>query len=102
MLTLATGISYTEEQKEANKKSYLPSITENDQVAAAKYDRLLGVVAGAKARAGRAWTPEMDKALQDVLVNPFTKQEQAAPQGGLSPAEQAELAALRAKRGGRN
>jgi hypothetical protein len=102
LLTLATGISYTEEQKEANKKSYLPSITENDQVAAAKYDRLLGVVAGAKARAGRAWTPEMDKALQDVLVNPFTKQEQAAPQGGLSPAEQAELAALRAKRGGRN
>jgi len=102
LLTLATGISYTEEQKEANKKSYLPSITENDQVAAAKYDRLLGVVAGAKARAGRAWTPEMDKAMQDVLINPFKKEQAAAPQGGLSPAEQAELDALRAKRGGRN
>lgn len=99
LLTLATGISYTEEQKEANKKSYLPSITENDQVAAAKYDRLLGVVAGAKARAGRAWTPEMDKALQDVLINPFKKEQAATPQSGLSPAEQAELAALRAKRG---
>lgn len=102
LLTLATGISYTEEQKEANKKSYLPSITENDQVAAAKYDRLLGVVAGAKARAGRAWTPEMDKSMQDVLINPFKKEQAATPQGGLSPAEKAELDALRVKRGGRN
>lgn len=100
LLTLATGISYTEEQKEANKKSYLPGVTENDQVAAAKYDRLLGVISGAKARAGRAWTPEMDKAMQDVLINPFQKQQEAAaPQGGLSPQEQQELAALRAKRG---
>jgi hypothetical protein len=101
LLTLATGISYTEEQKEANKQSYLPSLTENDQVASAKYDRLLGVVAGAKARAGRAWTPEMDRAMQEVLINPFKKETPASVATGLTPAEKAELDALRAKRGGK-
>lgn len=60
LITLATGMSYTKEQKDAAVKAYLPTYGEDETTVAEKKARLYGAIQAAKVRAGKAWTPEKD------------------------------------------
>ncbi len=53
-LTLSTGASYTKEQLEGQRKAHFPQINDTPKVIAEKRDRLMRLVASARAAAGRA------------------------------------------------
>jgi hypothetical protein len=85
VLTLATGLSYTPVQLEAQRAAYLPKWNESPESRAAKYQAIQSLVESAKVRAGRAWTPEMDKAVEEAFApiepkspepSPFTSDQQ--------------------------
>jgi hypothetical protein len=85
VLTLATGLSYTPVQLEAQRAAYLPKWNESTESRAAKYQAIQSLVESARVRAGRAWTPEMDKAIEEAFApiepkspepSPFTNDQQ--------------------------
>jgi chorismate mutase len=66
VLYLATGAAYNKEQLEGAWQSYMPAYTDKDEARAAKQQRLGRLIESAKIRAGAAWTPEMDAAMQSL------------------------------------
>jgi hypothetical protein len=64
LLTLATGAAYTKEQLAGQRAAILPRFGESKESIAAKKQRVQDLATAARIRAGRAWTPEMDKAIE--------------------------------------
>ena len=105
LLYLATGAAYNKEQLQGAWDSYMPAYTDDKATKTAKQARLGTLLDDAKARAGKAWTPKMESAMQS-LISPSAssavsgKVTPAAPAAGaLSAAEEAELAQLRKRFG---
>lgn len=69
LLYLATGAAYNKEQLEGQMTAYIPQFTDEPETVAAKKTRMAELIKSAKARAGKAWTPEMESAMQS-LSNP--------------------------------
>jgi len=69
LLYLATGAAYNKEQLEGKMAAYIPSYTDEPANVAAKQARMASLIQSAKTRAGKAWTPEMEGAMQS-LTNP--------------------------------
>ena len=69
LLYLATGAAYNKEQLEGQMIAYVPSFTDKPEAVAAKKDRMTSLIKTAKIRAGKAWTPEMDSAM-NALISP--------------------------------
>jgi hypothetical protein len=69
LLYLATGAAYNKEQLEGQMAAYIPQYTDEPAAVAAKQTRMSNLIQSAKTRAGKAWTPEMEKAMQS-LTNP--------------------------------
>ena len=100
LLTLATGAAYTKEQLEAQREAFLPRWGESEESIAAKQQGIKSLAEAARVRAGRAWTPEMDAAIEEAF-SPPTPPPQANP---LTPEQQRRLDELERKsmqRGGR-
>jgi hypothetical protein len=75
-LTLNTGAAYTKEQLQGLSKSYFPATGDSAETIKAKQERLDGLIATARMRAGR-----MDEKSQSLVVNPQSGQTQTnAPQ----------------------
>lgn len=70
LLTLATGAAYNREQLEGQMESYIPKWSDQAGTREDKRAALLGLIQNAKVKAGRAWTPEMDAAFQQLLTSP--------------------------------
>jgi hypothetical protein len=68
LLTLATGAAYNKEQLEGQMESYIPKWTDQPGTREDKRAALLGLIQNAKIKAGRAWTPEMDAAFEQLLT----------------------------------
>jgi len=84
LLYLATGAAYNKEQLEQQKLAYIPSFSDSSSTRALKRQRLTQMIENAKVRAGRAWSPELDAALNTLLESPTMKAAPAA--AGRSPA----------------
>lgn len=81
LLTLATGAAYNREQLEGQMESYIPKWSDQPGTREDKRAALLGLIQNAKVKAGRAWTPEMDAAFQQLLTPPEVPGEtQATPE----------------------
>jgi len=63
LLYLATGAAYNKEQLQGQMDAYIPSYTDTDEAVVAKKSRMTELIKSAKTRAGKSWTPEMDKAM---------------------------------------
>lgn len=70
LLTLATGAAYNREQLEGQMESYIPKWSDKPGSREDKRAALLGLIQNAKVKAGRAWTPAMDEAFQQLLTPP--------------------------------
>jgi len=105
LLYLATGAAYNKEQLEQQKLAYLPSWSDASEVRALKRQRLIQMIGNAKVRAGKAWSPELDVAMQKLLESPAMRpagqlaETPAAPSAGFPTPPQAAIDALRAGRG---
>jgi hypothetical protein len=67
LLTLATGAAYTKEQLAGQRAAILPRFGESKESIDAKRQRVRDLVTAARIRAGRAWTPEMDQAIETAF-----------------------------------
>lgn len=79
LLTLATGAAYNREQLEGQMESYIPKWSDREGTREDKRTALLGLIQNAKIKAGRAWTPQMDAAFEQLLTPPVA---QSAPAAG--------------------
>jgi hypothetical protein len=70
LLYLATGAAYNREQLEQQKSAYLPVWSDDPATRATKRQRLAQAIEGARVRAGRAWTPELEEELNKLLASP--------------------------------
>jgi len=68
LLFLATGAAYNKEQLAQQRASYQPNFTDSPEAVNAKNERMQGLIEAAKVRAGNAWTPEMDSALNVLSI----------------------------------
>ena len=80
LLYLATGAAYNKEQLQGQMDAYIPSYTDTDEAVVAKKSRMTELIKSAKTRAGKSWTPEMDKAMA-ALTGPAAP-DAAAPVAG--------------------
>jgi hypothetical protein len=80
LLYLATGAAYNKEQLEGQMAAYIPSFTDKPENVAAKKARMTELIKSAKTRAGKAWTPEMDVAMNALAV-PTAEPAPGASQG---------------------
>jgi hypothetical protein len=86
LLYLATGAAYNKEQLQQQKSAYLPVWSDEPATRAAKRQRLAQAIEGARVRAGRAWTPELEEELNKLLASPTMQSGGArppAPAGGV-------------------
>lgn len=67
LLYLATGAAYNKEQLAGQMAAYIPAFTDKESTIAAKKERLSDLVKSAKIRAGKAWTPDMEAAMQTLV-----------------------------------
>lgn len=67
LLFLATGAAYNKEQLEQKRNSLLPSFTDSPKARQEKQIELADYMQQAKIRAGKAWTPELEIALQGLF-----------------------------------
>ena len=67
LLTLATGAAYTKEQLAGQRAAILPRFGESKESIDAKKQRVRDLVSAARIRAGRAWTAEMDQAIETAF-----------------------------------
>lgn len=70
LLYLSTGAAYNKEQLQQQKSAYLPSWSDDPPTRQVKRQRLAQAIEGARVRAGRAWTPELDAAMQRLMEVP--------------------------------
>jgi len=82
MLYLATGAAYNREQLEGQMAAYMPAFTDKPEALEAKRTRMLGLIQNAKVRAGKAWTPELEKSLNVLLQPSSAANAPAAPKVG--------------------
>lgn len=84
LLYLATGAAYNKEQLEQQRASYLPNWTDKPEAVNAKTERMKGLIESAKVRAGTAWTPDMDAALNVLSIPKMDTggKQQGAPKMG--------------------
>ena len=75
LLFLATGAAYNKEQLEQQRQSYLPQFTDKEGAVTEKASRLNNLVKAARDRSGRAWTPAMQKSIDELF--PVSGVEQA-------------------------
>jgi hypothetical protein len=73
LLYLSTGAAYNKEQLQGQIESYLPEYSDQPAAIESKRVRLRQLVADAKVRAGRAWTPELQTALDEFTQNKPSK-----------------------------
>lgn len=66
-LYLATGAAYNKEQLEAQKKALLPAFTDTEENRQSKQLKIIELINAAKIRAGKEWTPELDKAVNNLF-----------------------------------
>jgi hypothetical protein len=83
LLYLSTGAAYNKEQLAQQKSAYLPSWSDDPPTRQVKRQRLTQAIEGARVRAGRAWSPELDAAMQQLLASPVMGA--AAPAAGAPP-----------------
>jgi hypothetical protein len=67
LLYLATGAAYNKEQLAGQYESYIPTFSDSPEARASKRERLIQLVNLGKVRAGKAWTPELEKTLNDLF-----------------------------------
>jgi hypothetical protein len=67
LLYLATGAAYNKEQLQGAFEAYIPSYTDDKGTREAKQTRMTNLIQDAKVRAGKAWTPKMDSAMQSLI-----------------------------------
>jgi hypothetical protein len=67
LLYLATGAAYNKEQLAGQYESYIPAFSDRPEARASKRQRLIQLVNLGKVRAGKAWTPELEKTLNDLF-----------------------------------
>lgn len=75
LLYLATGAAYNKEQLAAQLDTYMPQYTDKPANVIEKQQRLVELINDAKTRAGKAWTPKMDAAMNVLNI------QSAAPSG---------------------
>ena len=75
LLYLATGAAYNKEQLAAQLDTYMPQYTDKPANVIEKQQRLVELINDAKTRAGKAWTPKMDAAMNVLNI------QSAAPGG---------------------
>lgn len=66
LLFLATGAAYNKEQREATINEVKPLFTDKPAALQDKKEKLLEYIEAAKIKSGRAWTPELEEAMQKV------------------------------------
>ena len=66
LLFLATGAAYNKEQREATINEIKPLFTDKPAALQDKKEKLLEYIQAAKIKSGRAWTPELEEAMQKV------------------------------------
>lgn len=67
LLFMATGAAYNKEQREATINEIKPLFTDKAAALADKRGKLAEYIEAAKIKSGRAWTPELDAAMNVVL-----------------------------------
>ena len=67
LLFMATGAAYNKEQREATINEIKPLFTDKQAALADKRGKLAEYIEAAKIKSGRAWTPELDAAMNVVL-----------------------------------
>jgi hypothetical protein len=79
LLYLATGAAYNKEQLTAQVDTYMPQFTDKPENVIEKQQRLVELINDAKTRAGKAWTPKMDAAMNALNLP------SAAPAAAVTP-----------------
>jgi hypothetical protein len=67
LLTLATGAAYNREQREGQIDGFIPKWSDKPAQVKSKLNRTLKTLEIAKVKSGRAWTPDMDAAFQQLI-----------------------------------
>jgi len=67
LLYLATGAAYNKEQLAGQYESYITAFSDKPEARASKRERLAQLAKKGKARVGKAWTPELEKTLNDLF-----------------------------------
>lgn len=67
LLWLSTGAASSKDQREGQIESYLPAFSDKPGAQIAKNERFNQLILDAKTRAGKAWTPELEKALNSLF-----------------------------------
>jgi hypothetical protein len=83
LLFMATGAAYNKEQREATINEIKPLFTDKAAALADKRGKLAEYIEAAKIKSGRAWTPELDAAM-NVVLGMYGTPDAAA--GGAAPA----------------
>lgn len=92
LLYLATGAAYNKEQLAGQYESYITQFSDKPEARESKRQRLAQLAKKAKVRVGKAWTPELEKTLNDL----FDIETDAGPKASTSAAPPAEaIASLR-------
>lgn len=90
LLFMATGAAYNKEQREATINEIKPLFTDKAGALKDKRGKLAEYIEAAKLKSGRAWTPELDQAMNVVLGMYGAPDAAAAPAGdvpaGIEPA----------------
>ena len=83
LLYLATGAAYNKEQLQGAFEAYIPSYTDDKGTREAKQTRMTNLIQDAKIRAGKAWTPKMDAAMNSLTgsTGPAAAANIPAPKG---------------------
>jgi hypothetical protein len=67
LLFLSTGAAYNKEQRQAQIDSFIPAFSDKPEARESKNERFNELVFKSKSKAGKAWTPEMEKALSGLF-----------------------------------
>jgi hypothetical protein len=84
LLFMATGAAYNKEQREATINEIKPLFTDKAAALADKRGKLAEYIEAAKLKSGRAWTPELDAAM-NVVLGMYGTPDAAAGDAGPAP-----------------
>ena len=85
LLTLATGAAYNREQREGQIEGFIPKWSDKPAQVKSKLNRTLKTIEIAKVKSGRAWTPEMDAAFQQLIKTFGVEEGETAPPTAAAP-----------------
>jgi len=69
LLNLSTGAAYNKEQRQGQIESFIPAFSDKPETRASKNERFNALVIDSKSKAGKAWTPEMEKAVKGLSAD---------------------------------